>query len=141
METITLPSGREADIKAISAKEDLILRDQKLLRKGKAIDQVLEACVVCLDGKEEFTSENLLDMSSLDRSVLMLELRKISYGTEMSIDHVCLGQDCDAAMPLTFDLDESKVTPPKSNQEQTIDLRSEERRVGKECRSRWSPYH
>ena len=26
--------------------------------------------------------------------------------------------------------------------EQTIvDLRSEERRVGKECRSRWSPYH
>ena len=24
---------------------------------------------------------------------------------------------------------------------QQIDLRSEERRVGKECRSRWSPYH
>ena len=23
----------------------------------------------------------------------------------------------------------------------TIDCRSEERRVGKECRSRWSPYH
>src|ERR1017187_7548706 len=23
----------------------------------------------------------------------------------------------------------------------TIELRSEERRVGKECRSRWSPYH
>ena len=22
-----------------------------------------------------------------------------------------------------------------------IDIRSEERRVGKECRSRWSPYH
>ena len=26
------------------------------------------------------------------------------------------------------------------NQE-AIDVRSEERRVGKECRSRWSPYH
>ena len=24
---------------------------------------------------------------------------------------------------------------------QTIEIRSEERRVGKECRSRWSPYH
>ena len=24
---------------------------------------------------------------------------------------------------------------------QIIDVRSEERRVGKECRSRWSPYH
>ena len=25
--------------------------------------------------------------------------------------------------------------------QQFMDLRSEERRVGKECRSRWSPYH
>src|SRR5258708_40064028 len=25
--------------------------------------------------------------------------------------------------------------------EQPVDIRSEERRVGKECRSRWSPYH
>ena len=25
--------------------------------------------------------------------------------------------------------------------EEKIQLRSEERRVGKECRSRWSPYH
>ena len=24
---------------------------------------------------------------------------------------------------------------------QPLDIRSEERRVGKECRSRWSPYH
>ena len=24
---------------------------------------------------------------------------------------------------------------------QNVDQRSEERRVGKECRSRWSPYH
>ena len=29
--------------------------------------------------------------------------------------------------------------PPTRKQEQLI--RSEERRVGKECRSRWSPYH
>ena len=29
----------------------------------------------------------------------------------------------------------------KTPAEFTIDGRSEERRVGKECRSRWSPYH
>ena len=28
-----------------------------------------------------------------------------------------------------------------SPRQTTTDLRSEERRVGKECRSRWSPYH
>ena len=32
----------------------------------------------------------------------------------------------------SFQVDERKVT---------IKSRSEERRVGKECRSRWSPYH
>ena len=29
----------------------------------------------------------------------------------------------------------------KNAKEQTPEMRSEERRVGKECRSRWSPYH
>ena len=30
---------------------------------------------------------------------------------------------------------------PFSREELVVALRSEERRVGKECRSRWSPYH
>ena len=38
----------------------------------------------------------------------------------------------DAVLPLPT-LDELK--------EQKVEERSEERRVGKECRSRWSPYH
>ena len=29
----------------------------------------------------------------------------------------------------------------ETDEENLIDDRSEERRVGKECRSRWSPYH
>ena len=29
----------------------------------------------------------------------------------------------------------------KPRPENVVQLRSEERRVGKECRSRWSPYH
>ena len=39
-----------------------------------------------------------------------------------------------------FSGDSAQISP--SNLEQLISaLRSEERRVGKECRSRWSPYH
>src|ERR1041385_9337503 len=33
------------------------------------------------------------------------------------------------------------IQSPVNNQTLTGGLRSEERRVGKECRSRWSPYH
>ncbi len=38
-------------------------------------------------------------------------------------------------MSLIFDLVDYVSYP------QIVTLRSEERRVGKECRSRWSPYH
>ena len=34
-----------------------------------------------------------------------------------------------------------KVTGRSSNTKGDDNIRSEERRVGKECRSRWSPYH
>ena len=42
---------------------------------------------------------------------------------------------------LTFD--DVLLVPGKSEilPKETILTRSEERRVGKECRSRWSPYH
>ena len=36
--------------------------------------------------------------------------------------------------------DENLETESKTQEPKTAD-RSEERRVGKECRSRWSPYH
>ena len=33
------------------------------------------------------------------------------------------------------------VKKPKADKVYSTPVRSEERRVGKECRSRWSPYH
>ena len=38
-------------------------------------------------------------------------------------------------------IDKEICTSVKSVQFDSIGARSEERRVGKECRSRWSPYH
>ena len=40
----------------------------------------------------------------------------------------------------TFNLDETQVRAIKMEVTEQY-FRSEERRVGKECRSRWSPYH
>ena len=43
------------------------------------------------------------------------------------------------------DLEEVVITgvrgKPRTVQDSPVPVRSEERRVGKECRSRWSPYH
>ena len=40
-----------------------------------------------------------------------------------------------------FMLKMSEEVQPSGNKEGKMSRRSEERRVGKECRSRWSPYH
>ena len=37
--------------------------------------------------------------------------------------------------------DKNPACPPESGTVEEMKARSEERRVGKECRSRWSPYH
>ena len=38
-------------------------------------------------------------------------------------------------------LELTKSVDERTMEDQILDNRSEERRVGKECRSRWSPYH
>src|SRR2546429_5825123 len=42
--------------------------------------------------------------------------------------------------PVTAIMDEARVDPDPAFRREIM-KRSEERRVGKECRSRWSPYH
>ena len=46
---------------------------------------------------------------------------------------------CDIDKKYTWDLD--VIYSDMSSFDKDYDKRSEERRVGKECRSRWSPYH
>ena len=60
---------------------------------------------------------------------------------------------CSAADAVLFDYDGgvNRINPAHmiptlqveswEDTSEALDLRSEERRVGKECRSRWSPYH
>ena len=53
-------------------------------------------------------------------------------------DYVKLNQDYSNLEDKDLLYEYYKQTKPHLNQEE---IRSEERRVGKECRSRWSPYH
>ena len=48
--------------------------------------------------------------------------------------------DVDIQQSYPFSI-ETMPVPKKLKVGETAEIRSEERRVGKECRSRWSPYH
>ena len=47
----------------------------------------------------------------------------------------------DKVPPFDAQLSRSQIEKSLGQSIETLVLRSEERRVGKECRSRWSPYH
>ena len=89
-----------------------------------------------------------------------MELFRIYYLPQLLIDlyqpHLCLCTDDEPAVFQSDSHDDTAVQPPVSGiilQDATKRIhleppvsvggaaRSEERRVGKECRSRWSPYH
>ena len=57
----------------------------------------------------------------------------------------CLAKDCieDLRVYLTVDSQQTLdcAASAKARYVELLFTRSEERRVGKECRSRWSPYH
>src|SRR5256884_7400979 len=60
---------------------------------------------------------------------------QITIGNEMARAHVWKRAGASAEQTLTRFFRYGRVL------DELNDLRSEERRVGKECRSRWSPYH
>ena len=67
----------------------------------------------------------------------MLELRNITYEVEDNQDNKEILKD----VSLTIDEHFVAITGPNGGGKSTLAkiIRSEERRVGKECRSRWSP--
>ena len=58
-----------------------------------------------------------------------------------SIRVMDLGLSDHHAQSISISLPECNNTPYKVKKRKFDEVRSEERRVGKECRSRWSPYH
>ena len=88
---------------------------------------------VCVTGGEPLAQKNCLKL--LD--VLTDNNYKISLETSGSIDI----SPVNSGVSIVMDLKTPSSTECHQNRYENITLRSEERRVGKECRSRWSPYH
>ena len=59
----------------------------------------------------------------IDENTINIEIYRDSGGTLIASELLCSAD----AVSINYESDD--------------DVRSEERRVGKECRSRWSPYH
>ena len=65
-------------------------------------------------------------------------LKSLGVDVDYPLDQTCCGQPMVNA---GFEDESMKLALRFDDLFQQYDYRSEERRVGKECRSRWSPYH
>jgi len=73
-------------------------------------------------------------ISQISKAILIA--CKNTYGSNENVDIVMNPEQKIFSVKL-----KKRVVDEVENPAEEITLRSEERRVGKECRSRWSPYH
>lgn len=101
-ETITLPSGIKATIREMTGEDEDLLMNEKLVKAGKAQNQLLGNLLVDLDGKKP-TGQDVMQMYSADRTAVMLHARAISFGPEITGTHVCENDDCKADIQVALD--------------------------------------
>jgi hypothetical protein len=85
MYTFELPSGIEADLREMTGAEEEILTNPRLIRSGDAINQVLANCVTRLGENKAPSVKDILDLLSGDRLFLLVRLRHVSLGDEVSL--------------------------------------------------------
>ena len=89
--------------------------------------------------------ESELASCGLDLSIVLTLLKDSAETAEMKLvndagilENVYYNYSKLDGYSVTYD---QTISADVREPEETSDVRSEERRVGKECRSRWSPYH
>src|SRR3989441_12638262 len=70
--------------------------------------------------------------------ILRVHTRKIPLAPDVELDRIARATPGLAGAELSNVVNEAALLAARRNK---MAVRSEERRVGKECRSRWSPYH
>ncbi len=101
MHTFTLPSGPEIELREMTGAEEELLTNQRLIRKGESINQVLKNCILRIGENAEPSIQDVLDMLSGDRLFVLVRLRQISLGDEVNLETNCTA----------INLEDLEVTP------------------------------
>ena len=122
MHVFELPSGGEVELREMTGAEEELLTNQRLIRSGDAVNQVLRNCIVRLGDKEDPSIEDVLDLLSGDRFFILVKLRQISLGDEVELELSCASPACGAVNPVAIHIDELETTPYGKEREFTFEL-------------------
>ena len=122
MHVFELPSGGEVELREMTGAEEELLTNQRLLRTGDAVNQVLRNCIVRLGENEEPSIEDVLDLLSGDRLFVLVRLRQVSLSDEVELELSCTSPACGTVSPVAIDIETLEVTPYGKEREFTFVL-------------------
>jgi len=111
MHTFTLPSGPEIELREMTGAEEELLTNQRLIRRGESINQVLKNCILRIGENAEPSMQDALDMLSGDRLFVLVRLRQISLGDEVNLEMSCTNPTCRETNYAAINLEDLEVTP------------------------------
>jgi len=111
MHTFTLPSGREVDLVEMTGVEEDLLTNQRLIKTGEAINQVLANRIKRIGENDSPAMKDILDMLSGDRLFALVRLRQVSLGDDVDLELVCPNIACGERNYVTINLEDLQVTP------------------------------
>ena len=111
MHTFEMPSGAEIELREMTGAEEELLTNQRLIRSGDAINQVLKNCILRIGENTEPSMKDVLDLLSGDRLFVLVRLRQISLGDEVELTLHCPSPACRETSHTTVNLEELEVTP------------------------------
>lgn len=87
------PDGRlhrTAKLRKMTGHEEALLADRKLRANGgKLVTELLNGCVRGLGEITQVNRRLISELTSPDRNFLLLELRKLTFGTELEANYTC----------------------------------------------------
>ena len=105
MYSFELPSGTELELREMTGAEEELLTNQRLIRSGEAINQVLRNCFVRLGEKTDPDLAEVMNLLSGDRLFALVRLRQISLGDEVELELSCPNSACRMTNFVTVNLD------------------------------------
>lgn len=129
MHIFELPSGVEVELREMTGAEEELLTNQRLIRTGDAVNQVLKNCIVRLGENEEPSVKDVLDLLSGDRLFILVKLRQVSLGDEVELELVCPNTACRAANVVTVNMEDLEITPYGEDREFSFVLPGSKRKV------------
>ena len=106
----TLPSGIFCQLRELTGVEEELLTNAKLLRSGDAINMILRNCMLQLGDKSDVSINDVLDLLAGDRLFILVKLRQISLGDEMTLKLTCPNSNCQGISQVPVNLEELPVT-------------------------------